>query len=370
MRLRVGWLILSALLLAGLAGQASTAFAAKGFTQGPGSPVAPGVDHLFSVELSDLNADGNLDAVVPDGFGFGVAVLIGDGAGGLHAAPGSPFNSPGGAGPVAIGDFNQDAKPDVAVSNQFLDSVSVLLGDGQGGLAPAPVRWFAAGGPTSDLAAGDFNNDAMLDVAALTSNGASILLGDGQAGFSLAPGSPFSTSDGGGSGSPFMAAVADVDRNTQLDLAVVNRNPVELSVLLGDGNGGFSPAVGSPYSTGGVTIAVASGDFNRDRIPDLAATNNNSSPDSSFGSVAVLLGRGNGGFRAVPGPPSSPARTPCCHSRSPTSAATRSSMPPSRVKARTTFQYSSGTARAPCARCGDHPSRAGVYSRTRSRPAT
>jgi hypothetical protein len=298
----VSWLILPLVLLGLLAGQTSAAAAAQGFVPAPGSPFPAGVSHLFSVKLADLNGDGNLDAVVPDGYGVNVSVLLGDGRGRLDAAAGSPFQAPGGAGPVAIGDFNGDGKLDVAIGNQFTSSVSVLLGDGEGGLSPASAGAFPISGSASDLAAGDFNRDGRLDVVALSLSGASALLGDGQGGFSLAPGSPFPTGSGSG-GDPFLMTVADFDRDARADLAVVNRNPVNLSVLLGEGNGAFSAAAGSPYSTGGVVIAVGAGDFDRDRVIDLAATNNNSSPDSSFGSVAVLRGDGSGGFGAVRGSP-------------------------------------------------------------------
>jgi FG-GAP-like repeat len=300
----VNRLISVVVLLGALAGPVSPSIAAKGFVQAPGSPFSPGVSHLFSVRLADLNADGNLDAIVPDGYGLGVSVLLGDGRGRLDAAPGSPYEVHGGAGPVAIGDFNGDGKLDVAVGNQFLSSVSVLLGDGQGGLAPASAQFFPINGPASYLEGGDFNRDGRLDVVALGLNGASALLGDGQGSFSLAPGSPFSTAgDDAGSGQPYLLTVADFNRDEQVDLAVVNRSPVGLAVLLGDGSGAFSAAAGSPYSTGGVVIAVATADFNRDRIPDLAATNNNSAPENPFGSVAVLLGRGIGSFSLAAGSP-------------------------------------------------------------------
>jgi FG-GAP-like repeat len=293
------WPVLAIVLLGLLAGATSPAAAAKGFVPAPGSPFSPGVSRPASVQLADLNGDGNLDAVVPDLFETRVAVLLGDGRGGLRPAAGSPFSALGRGGP--IGDFDGDGKLDVAVAlgTRFGSTVSVMLGDGEGGLHPAPAGEFPIDAPPSDLAAADFNRDARLDLAVLTDHATSVLLGDGQGGFSLAPGSPFSTG-----GNPFRVAVADFNGDGNADLAVVNTNPeLNVSILLGEGNGAFSPAAGSPYLTGGVVVAVAAGDFNRDRIPDLAATNNNSSPDSLFGSVAVLLGDGGGGFGAVAGSP-------------------------------------------------------------------
>src|SRR5436190_1650441 len=144
-------------LLGGLGLCVSPAVASKTFVQAPGSPFSPGVSHLFSVRLADLDADGNLDAVVPDGYGLGIAVLLGDGHGRLAPASGSPYQVAGGAGPVAIGDFNGDGRLDLAVGNQFSSTVSVLVGDGAGGFSPASSSGFPISRPASDLAAGDFN---------------------------------------------------------------------------------------------------------------------------------------------------------------------------------------------------------------------
>ncbi|MGA7647846.1 MAG: FG-GAP-like repeat-containing protein [Terriglobales bacterium] len=68
-----------------------------------------------------------------------------------------------------------------------------------------------------------------------------------------------------------------------------------LSVLLGNGDGTFQPAV--TYSTGAYgSVSVAVGDLNGDGIPDLAVTNIYA-PSGSDGSVGVLLGNGDGTFR-------------------------------------------------------------------------
>jgi hypothetical protein len=70
-----------------------------------------------------------------------------------------------GSGPIsmAIGDFNGDGKPDLAVANRDSNDVSVLLGNGDGTFQAA-VNYGAGSGPIS-MAMGDFNGDGKPDLA-------------------------------------------------------------------------------------------------------------------------------------------------------------------------------------------------------------
>jgi hypothetical protein len=91
----------------------------------------------------------------------------------------APLNFDNGGGPVAVGDFNGDGIPDLAVANSGSFNVSVLLGTGDGSFQAA--RNFAAGLNPYSVAVGDFNGDGWADlaVAASYSNDVSILLNDG-----------------------------------------------------------------------------------------------------------------------------------------------------------------------------------------------
>jgi hypothetical protein len=86
---------------------------------------------------------------------------------------------------------------------------------------------------------------------------------------------------------------ADLNRDGKLDLLVGSQSgpPGIVSVLLGRGNGMFDRHV--EYGTGGETVdAITVGDFNRDEILDLVTF------DHNIDSASVLLGIGNGGFKA------------------------------------------------------------------------
>jgi ankyrin repeat protein len=142
---------------------------------------------------------------------------------------------------------------------------------------------FAAGELPYSVAVGDLDGDAVSDLAIAHRDSASVsvLLGDGTGGF--APKSDFST--GGWS---YSVAVGDLNGDAVSDLAVANYDSDTVSVLLADGTGGFAPR--TDFVTGSWPTSVAVGDLNGDTFPDLAVANNNSD------SVSVLLGDGTGGF--------------------------------------------------------------------------
>jgi hypothetical protein len=90
-------------------------------------------------------------------------------------------------------------------------------------------------------------------------------------------------------------AVGDFNGDGKLDLAVGIGDNVEgstsiLSILLGNGDGIFTPSASNPVVPSAYYIAIA--DLNQDGIPDLITSNSNA------GGGAVLLGRGDGTFQA------------------------------------------------------------------------
>jgi len=92
--------------------------------------------------------------------------------------------------------------------------------------------------------------------------------GAGGADPSFAPGGPIPVGH-----LPFSIATADLNGDGKPDLAVANRHSNNVTVLLGNGAGGFSAAPGSPVEVGGEPFSVVTADFNGDGRPDLAAGN-------------------------------------------------------------------------------------------------
>ena len=136
---------------------------------------------------------------------------------------------------VAVGDFNGDGEQDIAAANRASNSVSIRLGDGQGGFS-GTTEIFVGLKPIS-VAVGDFNGDGKQDIAVANrlSDTISIRLGDGQGGFSG------TTEVGVGSRSrPVSVAVGDFNGDGKQDIAVANQFSSTISIGLGDGQGGFS----------------------------------------------------------------------------------------------------------------------------------
>jgi len=244
----------------------------------------------FAVAVAEFNGDGKLDLVVANAGSDDVTILLGDGQGGFLEASGSPVSAGGGPFSVATADFNGDGKIDLAVANYDSGNVSIFLGDGRGGFNEAMDSPLAAGSNPASVAVGDFNGDGKTDLAVANhvSHNVTILLGNGDGSFNPAPGSPVVAGY-----FPAAVVVSDFNGDGRPDLAVANfTNSFNLTILLGDGSGRFTPTEGAGLDLGFFPDALAAGDFNGDGKSDLAVV-------TQAPGIVILLGDGTGGFSSI-----------------------------------------------------------------------
>jgi ELWxxDGT repeat protein len=252
---------------------------------------------------ADLNGDNITDLVVTNN-GIGsdpgsVSVLLGNGDGTFQPARNMNVGfRPWG---VAVGDFNGDGIPDLAVTHASTilpsqNTVTILLGNGDGTFRPAGD--YQVGEDPFSIAVADFRNNGTLDLVTADQGGGSftgsvsVLLGNGDGTFQNAvslPGLPQTFQ-------PNSVAVGDLRGDGTCDIVTAG-NGNDVLVFLGNGDGTFQPPV--RYATGPLRFArwVALGDFNGDGVPDLVTANLLLSNNFEYqASVSVFLGNGDGTF--------------------------------------------------------------------------
>src|SRR6202158_495238 len=238
-----------------------------------------------------------------------------------------------GNNPVALAasDFNIDGLPDLAVANQGDNTISILLNQNNGNFAAAtgsPIALAKTETAPSAIVAGVFGNTvtsasgvatptADLVIANSTSNNVTVLLGNGDGTFREAAGSPYPVGK-----NPSSVVVADFNGDGNADFAVANKDDNTISVLKGDGKGGFVEFPRSPFAltnTSAVSekgpLAMVTANFRGARNSttnspevDLAVVN------QSTNNVAILLGsvdaNSNISFTEAPNSPITVGKSP------------------------------------------------------------
>ena len=280
-----------------------------GFTSAASYSTDIGSANIISV---DLNNDGFLDFAVANASANNVSVLFGNNAGTFSQAVNY---GTGGTAPysLAAGDFNSDNVLDIAVANYSSSNIRYLLGNSGGTFALSPnINWWSGVNPLS-LVSKDLNQDGKMDLFFAGNNSGSadagILFGDGAGNFSLGSitnSNTYNTSvisedfDHNGSEDIVCASAVkvnvlntsysvqsgkvravDLNHDGNLDIVSAATNIDNLTVLFGDGAGGFTNFTNLWGGNNPTTFAT--GDFNNDGSQDIIANNYGSA------SITVLL---------------------------------------------------------------------------------
>src|SRR5216683_1865846 len=245
--------------------------------------------------------------------------------------PETNFNVGNNPAALVASDFNNDGLLDIAVANENDSSISILLNQGGGNFTAATnspiVLAKTETGPIA-IAAGTLGNTATnsngvalatedLVIANSTSNNVTVLLGNGDGTFQEAAGSPYAVGK-----TPSSVLLADFNGDGNLDFAVANQGDNTISVFKGDGKGGFTEFAGSPFAltnTASISekepVAMVTANLRR------ATNTSNNSPEvdlavvnQSTNNVAILLGavdtNGNISFTEAPNSPVAVGQSP------------------------------------------------------------
>ena len=230
---------------------------------------------------ADFNNDGMLDLAVSNYSDNTVSILLGNGDGTFQ--PQTTFSTLAAPFGIAVGDLNDDGIPDLVVGNDSNGGgLNICLGDGSGGFT-AGTSLSGQNCPREPILV-DLNDDGKLDIVVGSACGLDIEVYLGLGNGTFAAPMPVTMSSGS-----FGMVVADFNGDGILDLAAADYTNNAIDIYLGMGGGIFGVATQLPGTTD--VIRLATGDFNRDGNVDLLAA-------SASSGIYILYGNGDGTFQA------------------------------------------------------------------------
>lgn len=218
-------------------------------------------------------------------------------------APGSPVVVGKGSGRVVLADVNGDGRLDLLTCHLLEKFVAIHLGDGTGRFVAAPGSPIVLKIQPGDIKVADLNGDRIPDLVVTHSERdcVDIFLGNGQGGFRLAPGSPLTVS----ADSEFYVRsldLIDLNEDGKLDIVTANHRRNTFATLLGNGRGEFSPGPTTTIPTDEQKFSFVAGDMfgdlDGDKHLDLVVVSG--TPGSAEGRVRLLHGDGKAAFKEKP----------------------------------------------------------------------
>ncbi|CAF4329243.1 unnamed protein product, partial [Adineta steineri] len=243
--------------------------------------------HPSFIASADFNSDQYLDIVVTKPNIDSIGIMIGYGNSSFYPEISYTFQSGSSPTCLSIGDFNNDGRSDIVVSNYGTYNIAIIFGLGNGSFTN--MTTYSTGNQSYPIYVvnGDFNNDSILDivVANFRIDNVAIFLGYDNGNFTNAV--TYST---GQNSDPSAIVIADFNYDNQLDLAIANSGTSNVGILYGRGDGSFQSVI--TYSTGFQSHpdSIVTGNINLDPWLDIVIA------DSSSDNIAILYGYENGTF--------------------------------------------------------------------------
>ncbi|CAF0743855.1 unnamed protein product [Adineta ricciae] len=239
-----------------------------------------------SIAIADFNNDTFLDVAVANSNTHNVGISLGTGTGILRRQKTYSTGSNSQPYSIAIGDFNNDNRLDIAAANFGTHQVGILIGDGSGNFHMESILSTGISQPLS-ISVGDLNNDNNLDLVVVNhaTNCLDLFLGKGNGNFSF-----LTTYFTGYDSIPYSTILVDFNRDTYLDMIVLNNGANSIGVFLNQQNQSFTAQ--KMYSTGfqSSPCSFAVGDLDGDNALDIIVSN------SGTGNLLLLFGNGQGTF--------------------------------------------------------------------------
>ncbi len=252
---------------------AAVALAAQPFDFAqPASSPEPAGDGPTALVAANLDGDTDQDLAITDGNNGRVTILKNAGTGNFSQPATSPEVVGASPSSIAAADFDGDTDIDLAVTSRDnnTQNVNILRNNGNGDFTKPPSSPETAGLAPSAIVAADLDGDGDQDLAVANAQSSTVtfLRNNGSANFVEPPSSPEATG-----GFPDALVAAPLDDDADVDLAVSNSGPDNLTILSNTGLGNFVEPATSPEAVGSDPFSLTAGDLDGDADIDLAAVN-------------------------------------------------------------------------------------------------
>jgi hypothetical protein len=181
-----------------------------------------------SIAVGDFDNDTRLDVVVANNGTDNVMVLFGSGYGTFISQ--TTYSTGNDSHPcwVAVGDFNNDSRLDIVVANSGTNNVGIFLSNGSGTFSSQITYSTGLDSQPYSVAVLDFDNDTRLDIAVINygSNSVGVFFGYGNGSFTSQ--SIFNT---GFDSHPFALVVGDINKDNLTDIVATNNGYGNIDIL-------------------------------------------------------------------------------------------------------------------------------------------